>query len=186
MFSWEYCTTAFSIEHIWWLILELRHLFCLWHIQLWKFIKIAWHKHNLMISSSAVSGHAGKNSYEIPHEYLSGWGNLSWEIIRIEYNHQSNLRFFSNIDFPSSLLPSPNFFRTALFLQKLHSSYFFRVTTLTQQLLFRSSYFFTTASFLRSSFFRTITFSHQLFFQNSFFFRVKLLQSSHFLRKGSY
>ena len=60
------------------------------------------------------------------------------------------------------------------------SSYFFRVTTSTQQLLFRSSYFFRAAAFF--SFFRTVTFSQQLFFQNSFFFRATVLQSSHFLR----
>ena len=60
------------------------------------------------------------------------------------------------------------------------SSHFFRVTTLTQQLHFRSTYFFRTATFL--SFFRAVTFSQQLFFQNSFFFRAKILQNSHFLR----
>ena len=63
------------------------------------------------------------------------------------------------------------------------SSHFFRVTTLTQQLHFRSSYFFRTAIFF--SFFRGVTFSQQLFFQNSFFFRAKILQNSHFLRISS-
>ena len=33
-------------------------------------MKIVWRKHNLMISSSVGSGHPGKYSYEIPHEYL--------------------------------------------------------------------------------------------------------------------
>ena len=60
------------------------------------------------------------------------------------------------------------------------SLHFFRVTTSTQQLHFRSSYFFRAAAFF--SFFRTVTFSYQLFFQNSFFFRATILQSSHFLR----
>ena len=60
---------------------------------------------------------------------------------------------------------------------------FFRVTTSTQQLLFRSSYFFRTAAVF--SFFRTVTFSQELFFQNSFFFGAKILQHSHFLRIGS-
>ena len=60
------------------------------------------------------------------------------------------------------------------------SLHFFRVTTSTKQLHFRSSYFFKAAAFF--SFFRTVTFSQQLFFQNSFFFRAKILQSSHFLR----
>ena len=46
------------------------------------------------------------------------------------------------------------------------------MTTSTQQLLSRSSYFFRTAAFLRSSSSRTVTFS-QLLFQNSFFFQSK-------------
>ena len=33
-------------------------------------MKTVWYKHNLMISSSVGSGHYGKCSYEIPHEYL--------------------------------------------------------------------------------------------------------------------
>ena len=33
-------------------------------------MKIVSHKHNLMISLSVDSGHPGKYSYEIPHEYL--------------------------------------------------------------------------------------------------------------------
>ena len=56
----------------------------------------------------------------------------------------------------------------------------FRVTTLTQELLFRSNYFSRTAAFF--SFFRIITFSQELFFQNSFVSGAKLLQSRHVLR----
>ena len=33
------------------------------------------------------SGHPVKYSYEIPHESLSGWGNLSGKIIPIKRNH---------------------------------------------------------------------------------------------------
>ena len=76
-------------------------------------------------------------------------------------------------------------FQDNFILGEATSSHFFRVTTSTQQLLSRSSYFFRTAAFLRSSFFRTVTFS-QLLFQNSFFFKTKILQSSLFLRIGSY
>ena len=50
-------------------------------------MKIVWHKHNLIISSSAGSGHPGKYSYEIPYEYLSEWGNLSRKIISIKHNN---------------------------------------------------------------------------------------------------
>ena len=64
------------------------------------------------------------------------------------------------------------------------SSHFFRVTTSTQQLLSRNSYFFRTAA-LGAPLPEQSLFS-QLFFQNSFFFRAKLLQSKHFLRIESY
>ena len=39
-----------------------------------------------MISSSVGSGHPVKYSYEIPHEYLSGWRNLPGKIILIKRN----------------------------------------------------------------------------------------------------
>ena len=58
-------------------------------------------------------------------------------------------------------------FQDNFILGEATSSHFFRVTTSTQQLLFRSSYFFRTAAFL--SFLRKVTFSQELFFQNSFF-----------------
>ena len=74
-------------------------------------------------------------------------------------------------------------FQDNFILGEATSSHFFRVTTSTQQSLFRSSYFFRTAAFF--SFFRTVTFSQELFSQKSFFFRAKLLQSSHFFRIGS-
>ena len=70
-------------------------------------------------------------------------------------------------------------FQDNLIFGEATSSHSFRVTTSTQQLHFRSSYFFRAAAFF--SFFRTVTFSQQ-FFQNSFFFRAKILQNSHFLR----
>ena len=76
-------------------------------------------------------------------------------------------------------------FQDSFIFGEATSSHFFRVTISTQQLLSRSSYFFRTAAFLRSSFFITVIFS-QIFFQNSFFFRANILQSSHSLRTGSY
>ena len=90
--------------------------------------------------------------------------------------------FFSNYNFPSR--SCTDFFRTALFFLffvEATSSHFLKVTTLTQQLFFRSSHFF-----------RAITFSEEILFQNNFFFRidsfsrVKLLLSSHVLRKSSF
>ena len=74
-------------------------------------------------------------------------------------------------------------FQVNFILVEATSSYFLRVTTSTQQLLFGGSYFFRTAAIF--SFFGTFTFSQELFFQNSFFFGAKILQSSHFLRIGS-
>ena len=123
-----------------------------------------------MISSSVGSGHprSDKSSCEIPHEYVSRQGNLSGKIISIKR------------DVPSR--KCCDFFRTALFSDKLllhmspeelfwHNSYFFRAAISSKQLLF-----------LRSSFFRTVISRQQLFFQKSYFFRAKLLSSSHFLK----
>ena len=76
----------------------------------------------------------------------------------------------------------PHFQGNSIWVQAT-SSHFFKVISLTQQFLFRSSNFFRTAAFF--SFFRTVTFSQELFFQNSFFFGAKLLQSRHFLRIGN-
>ena len=89
--------------------------------------------------------------------------------------------FFSNSDFPSRI--NSDFFKDSSVFGEATSSHLFRVTTSTQQILSRSSYFFRTAAFLRSSTSRAVTFL-QLLFQNSFFFRAKPLQS--FLRIGSY
>ena len=136
-----------------------------------------------MISSSVSSGLPGKYSHEIPHEHLSGRANHSGEIISIKHNHQSNLGFFFKWRFPFS--HKQQLFQDSFVFGEATSSHFFRVTTSTQQLLSRSSYFFRTAAFLRSSSSRTVTFS-QFLFQNSFFFRAKPLQSKYFLRIGSY
>ena len=38
-------------------------------------------------SSLVGSGHPDKYSYEISHEHLSEWGNLSEKIISIKRNH---------------------------------------------------------------------------------------------------
>ena len=162
------------------LLLELRQFFSLWYVTL-KFMKIVWHKHNLMVSLSADSGQPGRYSCEVPHEYLEGWGNLLKKL-----NVIASLVWFLFLKkrFPFSyMLPLFQDFQDNFILVEATSSHFFRVTTSTQQLLFRGSYFFRTAAVF--SFFRTVTFSQELFFQNSFFFGAKILQSSHFLRIGS-
>ena len=66
-------------------------------------------------------------------------------------------------------------------------SYFFRVTTLSQQLLFWSGYFVSASLFCWEA-----SFSEQSLFRGSYFFRIntflraKPLPSSHFLRIGSF
>ena len=54
----KFLKTAFSIEQLWWLLLELR------------IYENSMTQHNLMISFSVDSGPPDKYSYEIPHEYL--------------------------------------------------------------------------------------------------------------------
>ena len=77
-------------------------------------------------------------------------------------------------------------FQDSFIFEEATSSHFFRVTTSTQQLGFRSSFFFRAAAFSRGSFSRTVTSSQQLFFKKSYFFRAKFLLSSRFFRMGSY
>ena len=136
-------------------------------------MRIVWRKHNPMISSSGGSGHHGKYSYEIPHEYLKGWGKLSGKTISVKRNHLSNLGFF---------------FLTAI-------SPLACVATFSRQLYFGRSYFFTLfqSNYFDSYFFGTAISSEQLLFsqfsEQSLFrrsFRIKIskkeliLQSSYF------
>ena len=148
----------------------MRQFFCLQHIQFSKFIKIVWLKHNLIISS-IVSSHPDQYLYEIPHEYLSGRENLSEKIISAELKRYFPYCICSNV------------FKDSFIFGETTSSHFFRVTTSTQQLLFRSSYFVRTATFFWGAPFpEQSLFCGSYFFQNSCIFRAKLLPSSQFLR----
>ena len=149
MFSCEYCE-IFN-NSFFYTALELKHFFSLWYIQLQNL----WRKHNLMISSSAGSGHPRKYSYEIPHEYLKGWGNHSGKIISVN----------------TSLI---------WFLFSWNSNYpLAHVATFSGQLYFGRSYFF---KLFQSNYFdTTVTFTGQLFLQNSYFFH--LFQSIHFFAR---
>ena len=94
--------------------------------------------------------------------------------------------FELNVSTISLIACAVNFFRSSFILGEATSSDFFKVTTSTQQLLFRSSYFFRAASyfeellFQKSCFFATAIFSEQLLFQS------EGLPSSQFLRIGSF
>ena len=50
-------------------------------------MKVVWHKHKLIISSSVCFGYVDKYSCEIPYEYWSEWGHLSENIVSIKRNH---------------------------------------------------------------------------------------------------
>ena len=71
-------------------------------------------------------------------------------------------------------------FQENFILGEVTSSYFFRVTTSTQQLLFRDSYVFRIAAF--SPFSEQTLFRRSYLFRTASFFGVKLLQSKHFLK----
>ena len=91
--------------------------------------------------------------------------------------------FFSNGDF--SFRICSDFFRTALFLEKLllhilQSNFFDTTVIFSKKLFLQSCYFFCQASF-----FRTLTSLQQSFFQNSYLFTTKLQLNSHFLKIGS-
>ena len=74
-----------------------------------------------MISSSVGSGHPEKYSYEMPHEYLPGWGNLSGKYFQLNVITSLIWDFFQMV---ISLLGKATY------------SHFLRVITSTQQLLF--------------------------------------------------
>ena len=137
-------------------------------------IKMVWHKHNLIISSSVGSGHPGKYWYEIPHEYLLGWGNLLGKINSLIWIFFFDWGFlFSNM----MLL-----FQSSFIFGETTSSHIFRVAISTQQLIFRSSYFFKAAVFwvIPCSEQRHLVFA-EVIFSETHFFRAKLLSSSHLL-----
>ena len=83
-----------------------------------------------MLSSSVGSGHPDRYSYEIPHEYLSGWGNLSGRIISIKRNHYSNLE-------AAALFDKLHFQKVFLFW----SSYFYRIATFSEWNFYRAATF---------------------------------------------
>ena len=168
MFSCEYCE-IFN-NSFFYTALELKHFFSLWYIQLQNL----WRKLNLMISSSAGSGHPRKYSYEIPHEYLKGWGNHSGKIISVNtsliwflFSWNSNYPLAHVATFSAQL-----YFGRSYFFKLFQSNYFDTTVTFSRQIFLQNSCFF--------PFFRTVTFSQELFFQNNFFFGVKLLQSRHY------
>ena len=123
-------------------------------------MKIVWHKHNLIISSSVDSGHHNKYLCEIPHEYLSP----SWEkLFQLNVNHLFNLGCFFQMTL--SLLAYVRHFQGSFIFEETTSLHFFRVATSTQRLLFQSNYFSRIATifegffFQKSYFFAAVTFS---------------------------
>ena len=68
-------------------------------------------------------------------------------------------------------------FQDNFILGEATSSHFFRVTTSTQQLLFRCSYFFRTAAFS--------PFSEQSLFRRSYFFRIASFSERNFYRAAT-
>ena len=62
----KFLRTAFSIDYLWRLLLELRLFFLICDTFNFKIYEGSMTQHNLMISSSVGSGHPGKYWYEIP------------------------------------------------------------------------------------------------------------------------
>ena len=127
-----------------------------------------------LIISSVGSDHRVQYSYEIPHEYLSGWENLSEKIISAKRKHLLPCLIYSDFFLRQLYLLRSYFFT---FLQ---SNFFDTAVTFSEQLFLQSDYFFWGARFPEQSLLCGI-----YFFRNSYFFRVKLLPSSQFLKTGS-
>ena len=108
----KFLRTAFYIEQLWWLLLELRHFFSLWYITL-KLMRIVWHRHNLMISLSVDSATL------VSIHVRTTWGTLNVIASLIWF-------LFLKKRFPfSHMLP---IFQDNFILVETTSSHFFRVT----------------------------------------------------------
>ena len=116
-----------------------------------------------------------------PINTYQGGRNLSGKIISMKHNHQSNLEIFFQIAISLlayvATLSGQVYFRRSYFFTLFQSDYFDTTVNFPEQLFLQRNRFF------RISFSRGVTYlQHFLFFQSSYFFRVKLLASSHFLR----
>ena len=137
-----------------------------------------------MICSLVGSGHPGKYSYEIPHEYSKGSGNLSGKIISVKRNDWSNLvSFYFQIAIsPFTYVATFSrqlYFARSYFLTLLQSNYFNRTVTFSGQLF---SPFAEQSLFGRSYFFRIASFSEQTLFENKRFFTAVTFHNSYFIR----
>ena len=116
-----------------------------------------------------------------PINTYQGGRNLSGKIISMKHNHQSNLEIFFQIAIfllaYVATLSGQVYFRRSYFFTLFQSDYFDTTVNFPEQLFLQRNRFF------RISFSRRVTYlQHFLFFQSIYFFRVKLLASSHFLR----
>ena len=116
-----------------------------------------------------------------PINTYQGGRNLSGKIISMKHNHQSNLEIFFQIAISLlayvATLSGQVYFRRSYFFTLFQSDYFDTTVNFPEQLFLQRNRFF------RISFSRRVTYlQHFLFFQSIYFFRVKLLASSHFLR----
>ena len=151
-------------------------------------MKIVRQKHNVMISFSVGSGHPGKYSYEGKLRKIKRY---SWEKLSVIASLIWFLFFKQRFPF-SHMLP---LFQDNFILVEATSSRFFRVTTSTQQLLFRgSSEHCCFLLFQNSHFFAGVIFSEQLLFrsensteqpllENRKFFTALTFRNSSFFRK---
>ena len=101
----KFLGTAFSLEQLWWLLLELRLIFTLWYITLKIYensMTQTWSDDFFLVRFS----HPGKYSYEIPHGEGISWGKLNGIA-------SLSLFLFSNSNFRSRICC--HFFRTTLF-----------------------------------------------------------------------
>ena len=94
---------------------------------------MVWHKHDLVIFSLIVSGYLYMYSCEFPHEYLSGWENLSGKAISIKYNFPfSQISQLFQDSFIFGEATSPHFFKVTI----RHNSCFFGAAISSEQLVF--------------------------------------------------
>ena len=106
------------------------------------------------------------------------------ELISIKRNHQFNLGFFFKWPFPFSHIQ--RLFQGSFIFGDATFSHFFILTTLAQQSLFRTNYFFRAAAFLGEFRFRNSHFTTAVIFSKCLLFRSETSTEQSLIKNGKF
>ena len=126
-------------------------------------MKIVWHKHNLMISSSVVYGHPVRHSCEVPNEYF--WGApFSGQLLFLSIFFHSCFFFRAKLLLTNHTLRRGNSlkqlpFGTVTNRRYLQKRYFFEAESIAQHQLFQKSKILEKATFSEQQYYALPIFS---------------------------